>query len=313
MDPNKRTSSIAKRVKYRAKSKEATVENEKNEWIKILDGTIGHRTLVHEFMDSTSKVEMQHATKKMNEKFIDLYEGDGILDDGQFKKLWNENGVQDYYYCLPKFSTPHGEFVMYVIPKNLATGYHPRNRFFYANDNDDNPWWKKIGMTNRIQFKGDEYLIYDFPYEIPELDGKPINFEFITAQITRMMLSERHNDLVERTPNEGENIGHLYTEAYMEEMKDWFYRIFYNERLNKVLLGDPSYWETFKDNLNKIYNCSSRNTSRIKNACTILGGKKRKRRRTKKKRRRRTKKKRRRRTKKKRRRRTKKKRRKRRR
>ena len=297
--------SIAERVKDRKKSKQATEENEKNKWIKILDGTIGHRTLVHEFMDSTSKVQMQHTTKEMNEKFIDLYEDDGILDDGEFKRLWNENGVQDYYYCLPKWSSSHDGMIMFIIPKKLATGYKPSNRFYYADDNADNPWWKKLGMINRINFKGDEYLIYDFPYEIPEIDGNPIEFEKENnngGAHTTNMLWERRNHMVNKTPNEGENYDHLYTEAYMEEMKDWFYRIFYNERITRVLLSDPSYWEKFKDNLNKIYNCSSRNT-RNNNYCAILGGKKKKRRRTKKKRRRRTKKKRRRRTKKKRRRR----------
>ena len=277
--------SIAKRVKDRRKSKKATEENQKNQWIKILDGTIGDRNLLHEFMDSTSKVQMQHTTKEMNEKFLDLYEDDGILDDGQFKKLWNENGVQNYYYCLPKWSNPHGGFVMFIIPKDLATGYNPSNRFYFAGGNENNPWWKKIGMTNRIKFNGVEYLIYDFPYKIPELDGKPIEFEQENTNggaHTTQMLWERRNHMVNRTPNEGENYDHLYTEAYMEEMKDWFYRIFYNEKLNKVLLGnDPSYWETFKDNLNKIYNCSSRNT-RNNNYCTILGGKKKKRRRRKK-------------------------------
>ena len=275
--------SIAERVKDRKKSKKATEENEKNKWIKILDGTIGHRTLVHEFMDSASKVQMQHTTKEMNEKFIDLYEDDGILDDGQFKKLWNENGVQDYYYCLPKWSASHDGMIMFIIPKKLATGYKETNRFFYKNDNEDNPWWKKIGMTNRIKFNGEEYLIYDFPYTIPELDGDPIDFEQENGNggsHTTNMLWERRQHMVQGPPNEGEDYNTLYTEAYMEEMKDWFYRIFYNEGINKVLLGnDQSYWATFKANLKKIYNCSSRNT-RNNNYCTISGGKKRKRRRT---------------------------------
>ena len=296
--------SIAGRLKARKKaenkSKKATEENENNKWIKILDGTIGHRKLVHQFMDSVSKVQTQHVTKEMNEKFIDLYEDNGILDDGEFKRLWNENGVQDYYYCLPKWSTSHDGMIMFIIPKNLATGYQESNRFYYADDNEDNPWWKKLGMINKIKFKGNEYLIYDFPYEIPELDGNPIEFEQENGNggaHTTQMLWKRRNHMVNLRPNEdeGENYDHLYTKAYMEEMKDWFYRIFYNEEITKVLLGDPSYWERFKNNLNKIYNCSSRN-ARNNNYCAILGGKKKKRRRrTKKKRRRRTKKKRRRR------------------
>ena len=289
-------STIPERVKHRRQSERATEENENNKWIKILDGTIGNRTLVHEFMDSTSKVQMQHTTKEMNEKFKDLYEEDGILDDGEFKKLWNENGVQDYYYCLPKWSTSHDSMIMFIIPKKLATGYQDSNRFYFADDNQDNPWWKKIGMINRINFQRVEYIIYDFPYEIPELDGDPIKFEQENgnggAQTTQM-LWERRNHMVNKKLNKGETPNHLYTEAYMEEMKDWFYRIFYNEKITRILLGDPSYWERFKEKLNLI-NCSSRN-ARNNNYCTILGGKKKKRKRTKKKRRRRTKKKRRRR------------------
>ena len=294
MDSNKRESSIGKRVKYRRQSKKATEENENNKWIKLLDGTIGNKKLVHEFMDSVSKVQMQHTTKEMNKRFLEYYEDDLILDDGQFKKLWNENGVQDYYYCLPKWSASHNSMIMFIIPKKLATGYRQSNRFYYADGNPDNPWWKKIGMINRIKFKGDDFEIYDFPYEIPEIGGNPIEFEQENGNggaHTTTMLRERHHNLVSNTPNEGENYDHLYTKAYMEEMKDWFYRIFYNQEITRVLLSDPSYWETFKNNLNKIYNCSSRNN----NLCTILGGKKKKkRRRTKKKKRRKTKKKRRR-------------------
>ena len=57
-------------------------------------------------------------------------------------------------------------------------------------------------MINRIKFKGDDFEIYDFPYEIPEIGGNPIEFEQENGNggaLTTTMLRERHYKLVNNT------------------------------------------------------------------------------------------------------------------
>ena len=317
-------STIGSRRRERRQAKIFEEENMNNREHNILlpnQDTVA--SIVNRFYGDRDLINLAKTSKTLNTEIRKKYgpytSEYGRLDDGQFTDLWNDRGIQDYYYSIPVETAEIHEDgktnirIMYVIPKDKVQGYVDRRRSYYSARNDWY-WYKNIGLFNRIIFNIKEFQVYDFPHKIPEfnkvlkLDNKykkvlrrrynfqddpPVRVSYEVEQ----QQEQQHINLNDITDEQ-------YTKAYMLEMKDFVLNVYFNDYVRQIPLElDEGNLEKFKKGLIKFYRyitCANRDEP---SGCNLMGGKKKKRRRrTKKKRRRRTKKKRRR-TKKKRRRR----------
>tara|TARA_B100000902_G_scaffold293120_1_gene279614 strand:+ start:1486 stop:2448 length:963 start_codon:yes stop_codon:yes gene_type:complete len=311
---------VSERKKYEEESKKATEENMNNrEHNTLVPNPDTVASIVGGFYNNLDLINLALTSKTLNTEIRKKYgpytSMVGRLDDGQFIDLWNNRGIQDYYYSIPVETAEMHEDgvtnirIMYVIPKDKVFDYVDRRRSYYSARNDWY-WYRNIGLYNRITFNGKKFQVYDFPHKIPEF-----NEVLKLKNKYKQVLRRRYNfeeDFPVRVSYEVEQQreqqqqftdvpDEKYTKAYILEMKDFVLNVYLSDYVRIIPLEGNL--EKFKKNLIKFYRYITCANSDEPSRCSLMGGKKKKkRRRTKKKRRRRTKKKRRR-TKKKRRRR----------
>ena len=148
-------------------------ENRENPLHKMLT-TVGPGYEITRYLNANTLLDVKLLTSKTEVALSDSMSFD-VENDVKFKREWEKNELDDYFYSVPMKTTIDGkaEWVLYKILKGDEDKGSYKERARHVQHGG--PQFRQIGCLNWITFGGKIFRIYDFPYKAPGLE-EPVEF-----------------------------------------------------------------------------------------------------------------------------------------
>ena len=147
-------------------------DNPLHEIISVKEGP-GYK--ITTYLDANDLLSLSQITTKTDVALSDSM-SEEVEQDVLFKRFWEENKLDEYYYSVPMvYNWPkEATRVLYKIKKtDVDEGSYKEDA---RHPQHSGAQYRQIGCLNYITFGGKNFRIYDFPYTAPGLE-KPVEFK----------------------------------------------------------------------------------------------------------------------------------------